>query len=159
MTTKNTIGLDASGVSELIPALNNLLANYQLHYQNLRGLHWNIRGNNFFELHVKFEEFYNSAQLKIDQIAERILTLGYTPLHTFTDYLADANIEEAKNMHDGVGAVKIVVAGYQVLLQLEREILFVTAENGDDGTQDLITSYVAEQEKTIWMLNAWLNGR
>jgi starvation-inducible DNA-binding protein len=57
-----------------------------LYYQNLRGIHWNIKGRAFFDLHVKFEELYNDANMKVDEIAERILTLGETPLHTFDDY-------------------------------------------------------------------------
>ena len=80
------IGLDKEMTKNLTSGLNRLLANFQLYYQNLRGLHWNIKGKSFFELHVKFEEFYTDSQEKIDFIAERILTLGGTPLHTFTDY-------------------------------------------------------------------------
>lgn len=159
MTTKNAIGLEKSELTDVATALNVLLANYQLHYQNLRGLHWNIRGANFFQLHVKFEEFYNDAQLKIDELAERILTLGHTPLHTFTDYLHHAKISEAKDVHEDVAAVKIVKAGYQTLLELERQLLALASEAGDEGTQDLITPFISEQEKTIWMLTAWLNGR
>jgi starvation-inducible DNA-binding protein len=159
MNTTNAIGLQQSESNTVATALNVLLANYQLHYQNLRALHWNIRGNNFFELHVKFEEFYNTAQLKIDELAERILTLGHVPLHTFTDYLAHAQIQEAKNIHDDIGSVKIVKSDYQTLLTLERAVLQAAAEAADEGTQDLITPFIAEQEKTIWMLNAWLNGR
>ena len=72
----NTIlGLDRGKVQNLTTNLNELLANFQVYYQNLRGLHWNIKGKSFFELHVKFEELYTDSQEKIDMIAERILTL------------------------------------------------------------------------------------
>ena len=71
------IGLDSKQSEVLAAELNVLLANYQLYYQNTRGLHWNIKGKHFFELHVKFEEIYTDAQLKIDLIAERVLTLGF----------------------------------------------------------------------------------
>src|SRR5690606_1848451 len=85
----NILGLPIKE-SELISAeLNTLLANFQVYYQNLRGLHWNIRGKRFFDLHVKFEELYNDAQLKIDEIAERVLTIGGTPLHTFEEYIKE----------------------------------------------------------------------
>ena len=82
---KNLIGIDKEKAKELVIKLNDLLANYQLFYQNLRGLHWNIKGKEFFELHLKFEELYNDAVIKIDEIAERILTLEGEPLHTFSD--------------------------------------------------------------------------
>ena len=81
------LGLDKEKSIELVKELNVLLANFQVYYQNVRGLHWNIKGKSFFELHVKFEELYTDSQLKVDLIAERILTLQGTPLHTFDDYI------------------------------------------------------------------------
>ena len=83
----NILGLPVKESELLVKELNVLLSNFQVYYQNLRGIHWNIRGKRFFDLHVKFEELYNDSQLKIDMIAERVLTLGGTPLHTFSDYL------------------------------------------------------------------------
>jgi starvation-inducible DNA-binding protein len=118
MSNINTIGLDANKTGELAEKLNVLLANYQLFYINLRGFHWNIKGEKFFELHLKFEELYNDAIIKIDEIAERILTLGHTPLHSFSDYLAHASISEAKNLSDGQSTVKSVLDSLQKLLVL-----------------------------------------
>lgn len=80
---KSILGLDKTKSANLVNSLNGLLANFQIYYQNLRGLHWNIKGKNFFELHVKFEEFYTDSHVKVDAIAERILTLQGKPLHTF----------------------------------------------------------------------------
>src|SRR5687768_11555166 len=89
----NILGLPVKE-SEIIAAeLNILLSNFQVYYQNLRGIHWNIRGKRFFDLHVKFEELYNDAQLKIDMIAERVLTLGGIPLHTLEDYVSNNRLE------------------------------------------------------------------
>jgi len=136
--------------------LNKLLANFQLHYQNLRGLHWNLRGKDFFELHVKFEEYYNDAQLKIDMIAERILTMGYKPMHTFKEYLENSKISPAQDVSKGKEGVILVVGGLQTLLGLEREILSLANETNDDGTADMMTQFIAQQEKEIWMMNAWL---
>jgi starvation-inducible DNA-binding protein len=86
MQTLNAIGLDSEKVENLAEKLNLLLANYSIFYQNTRGYHWNIKGEKFFELHLKFEELYNDLLLKIDEVAERILTLGHSPLHNFSDY-------------------------------------------------------------------------
>ena len=88
MAQLNQIGLDPQSSELLADKLNELLANYQLFYINTRGFHWNIKGEKFFELHAKFEELYNDLFLKIDEIAERILTLGHTPLHSYEDYMA-----------------------------------------------------------------------
>ena len=111
MSTKNNIGLDNKKSKELSEKLNLLLANYQLFYINARGFHWNIAGDKFFELHVKFEELYTDALIKIDEIAERILTLGFTPLHSFIDYTKSSSIKEAKNISDGKTAVQHVWKG------------------------------------------------
>lgn len=100
--TASQIGLDNAQVKELIEKLNDLLANYQVFYQNVRGFHWNIRGQKFFELHVKFEELYNDMHTKIDEIAERILTLGGTPLHTFEDYTSISKVKVLKNASEDV---------------------------------------------------------
>ena len=109
---KNLIGIDVEKASIISKKLNNLLADYQMCYQNLRGLHWNIKGKDFFELHIKFEEFYNDAVIKIDEIAERILTLEGEPLHTFNDYIMFSEISEEKNITNGINGIEVVVRVY-----------------------------------------------
>jgi len=136
--------------------LNELLANFQVYYQNLRGLHWNIKGKRFFDLHLKFEELYNDSQLKIVLIAERVLTLGSTPLHTFSDYISISKMKVGKNISNGSEAVKLILESKSVLLQLERVILKNTAAIKDEGTNSMISDFIVEQEKTNWMFNAWL---
>ncbi|MFD0762493.1 Dps family protein [Lutibacter aestuarii] len=150
------IGLDKKETESLAKDLNGLLANFQVYYQNLRGLHWNIKGKSFFELHVKFEEFYTDSQEKIDLIAERILTLGGTPLHTFNDYTELAKVPVGKNVTNDVEAVQLVVTSLSELLKIERIILEASGEANDEGTNSMMSDFIAEQEKTIWMLNAWL---
>lgn len=153
---KNFIGLQRDKADALSAKLNELLANYQMFYQNLRGFHWNIKGENFFELHVKFEELYNEANLAVDEIAERILTLEGTPLHTFSDYLKVASIGESSNVTDGRKAVETIVQNFGVLISLEREILEMAGDADDEGTNSLMSDYIVASEKTVWMLNAYL---
>ena len=150
------LGLDKNKSIELVKELNTLLANFQIYYQNVRGLHWNIKGKNFFELHVKFEEFYTDSQLKVDLIAERILTLQGTPLHTFDDYIKAAKVPVGKNISKDIDAVELVVESLAELLKIEREILALSDNADDEGTNSMMSDFIAEQEKTIWMLNAWL---
>lgn len=158
MTNKlNQIGLDKQASSDLADKLNELLANYQLFYMNARGFHWNIKGEKFFELHIKFEELYNDSLVKIDEIAERILTLGFTPLHTYRDYTALSKIKAAKNVSSGNEAIQEILNGYEVLLPLERELLDMSGESDDEGTNALMSDYIREQEKLIWMYSAYLN--
>jgi starvation-inducible DNA-binding protein len=153
----NHLGLPIEEAKNIASQLNTLLSTYQVHYQNLRGLHWNIKGNNFFELHLKFEEYYNDAQEKIDLIAERILTLGEAPLHSFQDYLNNSKIEAATNVADNKTAVDLVNLSVKAILELERPILQLAGDISDDGTADLMTQFIAQQEKEVWMLRSWLN--
>ncbi|MFD1316202.1 Dps family protein [Namhaeicola litoreus] len=155
---KNTIlGLDKKEVSKLAEELNILLANFQIYYQNLRGLHWNIKGKSFFELHVKFEELYTDAHEKIDMIAERILTLEGKPMHTFEDYIKHAEVPVGKNVSQDKEAVQLVLDSLAILLEIERKIMISSAEADDEGTNSLISDFISEQEKTSWMLKAWLS--
>ncbi|GAA4943949.1 Dps family protein [Algibacter agarivorans] len=153
----NKIGLDRIESKSLSEKLNTLLANYQIFYMNTRGFHWNIKGTNFFELHLKFEELYNDSLIKIDEIAERILTLGYTPLHTYSDYLKEASIKEAKDISNGEQAIKVILKGYETLLPLERELLDLASDSNDEGTNALMSDYIREQEKSVWMYSAYIN--
>ncbi|MBP8793518.1 MAG: DNA starvation/stationary phase protection protein [Lutibacter sp.] len=150
------IGLDKKQTETLTINLNDLLANFQVYYQSLRGLHWNIKGKSFFELHVKFEEFYTDSQEKIDMIAERILTLGGHPLHTFEDYTKLAKVPVGKDISKDTEGVALVVNSLTELLKIERAILESASDANDEGTNSMMSDFIAEQEKTIWMLNAWM---
>ena len=152
----NILGLGVKESTLVVGHLNTLLSNYQVYYQNLRGIHWNIRGKRFFELHVKFEELYNESQLKVDAIAERILTIGGKPLHTFEDYMTHNTLRIGKDISQDEKAVQLIVDSLSDLLKIEREILNKTDEIGDEGTNAMMSDFITEQEKTIWMMNAWL---
>ncbi|MBC8753798.1 DNA starvation/stationary phase protection protein [Kordia sp. YSTF-M3] len=153
----NILGLDIQKTEYLVKDLNVLLANFQVYYQNLRGIHWNIKGRGFFELHTKFEELYNDTQIKVDEIAERVLTLGGEPLHTFEDYIANARVPVGKHISKDEKAVALIVSSISELLQLERALLDKSGEANDEGTNAMMSDFIAEQEKTVWMMNAWLN--
>jgi starvation-inducible DNA-binding protein len=134
--------------------LNQLLADYQIYYQNLRGLHWNVKGAMFFMLHEKYEEYYNEAAEVIDEIAERILMVGGQPLHTFADYLKTASLKVVSNVSDGKEGVQIVLDDTRYLLNSFREILELAGETGDEGTVALMSEWIGAAEKRIWMLES-----
>ena len=156
MKNTNVIGLTKVKTTELAEKLNELLANYSVFYQNARGYHWNIKGEKFFELHVKFEELYNSLLLKIDEVAERILTLGYSPSHRFSDYFKTAEIKESGKVSDGKQAVTEILESYKTLIAKQRELLKMSEEANDEGTNALMSDYIREQEKFTWMYTAYL---
>ena len=153
---KNAIGIETHQADQLVEKLNDLLANYMVFYQNTRGLHWNIKGNKFFELHLKFEELYNNLLLKVDEVAERILTLGGVPVHTFDDYTQASSIKALKNVSQSAEAVKSLLDAFQILILKQRELLDLAAEANDEGTNALMSDYIREQEKMVWMYSAYI---
>lgn len=135
--------------------LNQLLADYHIYYQKLRNFHWNIVGKNFFELHGKFEEMYVDARVKIDEIAERILTLQYHPISRYSKYLKMASISEETPFQTDTDMVSILLNDHKILLLQMKNVIKKAEEAEDEGTIDMIGGYVKQLEKVSWMLNAW----
>lgn len=156
MSKTNAIGISAAKATQLSDELNELLANFAVSYQNVRGFHWNIRGEKFFELHAKFEELYLDFQVKIDEIAERILTLGGTPYHAFAQFIEASTVKPAEYIKDGKRAVQRVLAAFTSLLLLERELFELAQKSGDEGTASMMSDYIRQQEKLVWMYSAYL---
>jgi starvation-inducible DNA-binding protein len=125
----------------------------------VRGYHWNIKGEKFFELHLKFEELYNDLLLKIDEVAERILTLGYAPNHRYSDYTKISQIQEIQQVSDGMEAVEDILSSFKTIILLQRELLALSATAGDEGTNALMSDYIRAQEKLVWMYSAFLNKK
>ena len=150
------IGLEEQKVKPIVDQLNELLANYHIHYQKVRGCHWNVKGKSFFTLHVKFEELYNNAITTIDELAERILTLGKPPLSTYQEYINHSIIKEINTVGvDDISLVEAVLHDFATLIEIEREIMESTAASGDDGTNDMINKFMQFKEKNTWMLRAF----
>lgn len=157
MENLNAIGLDTKKASELASRLNHLLANYSIFYQNTRGYHWNIKGDKFFELHLKFEELYNDLFIKIDEVAERILTLEHSPKHRYSDYKKESKIAESNEVSDGFKAVNEILESFKIIILIQRDLLNLSAEASDEGTNALMSDYIREQEKLVWMYSSFLN--
>lgn len=153
---KNFIGLDTDKTQTLAEVLNELLSSYQIFYMNVRGYHWNIKGENFFELHAKFEELYDDLLLKVDEVAERILTLGHRPAHAYSTYIEKSEVPERKDVSDGKEAVGNIVESFGKLIAKQRELLSLAGEADDEGTVALMSDYISQQEKTVWMYRSYL---
>ena len=107
MKTLDYLHLNENKVNSVVSALHQLLADFQVHYTNLRGFHWDIKGYGFFVLHSKFEDMYNDAAEKVDEIAERILMLGGSPENKFSSYLKVAKVKEISGITCGGEAVDL----------------------------------------------------
>ena len=155
MKTLDYLHLNENKVNNVVSALHQLLADFQVHYTNLRGFHWNIKGHGFFVLHSKFEDLYNDAAEKVDELAERILMLGGTPENNFSQYLKVSHVKEVSGVTCGSDAVEHILETYNHLIAEERKVIDIADEAGDVVTADLLTGYLKEQEKMIWMLVAF----
>ncbi len=155
MKTLNYIKLEESKIQNVLASLNQLLADYQIYYSNLRGFHWNIKGRDFFVLHKQFEEMYNNIAEKVDEVAERILTLGSKPSNKYSDYLKKSNIKEVDHIENGDEALANILESLSYFIVSERKLLAEASEAGDEVTVALMSDYLKEQEKLVWMLTAY----
>ncbi len=157
MKTLDFIGLDANASKNVVDSLQQLLADYHVFYANLRGLHWNIKGKKFFALHEKFEELYDVVGEQIDEVAERILTLGGVPAHNLTTYTKVAKLKESAYISGSEEAVKLVLDSLAYVIATERAIMEVAGDANDEGTAAMMSDYIRDQEKLVWMYTAWLS--
>lgn len=151
----NYLGLSKEQVAPTGEALNQLLANYHIYYQNLRNFHWNITGEDFFDLHIQFEELYEDAREKIDEIAERILTLRLRPMSQLTDYLKISEAEEYGVVIDAHEMVEKLLENHRIIIASMRKVISEADEISDEGTIDMTGGMLSSFEKSSWMLDAW----
>lgn len=154
MRTLDFLGLDESRLQGVTDGLAQLLADLQVYYTNLRNFHWNVKGHRFFTMHAKFEEFYNDTAEKIDEVAERLLQLGSVPESRFSSYLQVAEVKEVGEINNGYEVFQNILNTYKVLIARERSILNTASEMNDESTVALMSDFIREQEKTVWMLVA-----
>lgn len=150
------LSIDKKKVEPVVEELNILLAEYNIYYQNLRGFHWNVLGKNFFDLHEKFEELYTDARVKIDEIAERILTLRHHPKSMFTEYFKLSKVKETSSLISDKKMVEHILTDHESILKQMNKVVKKADDAGDEGTIDMMGGYIASLEKVSWMLDAWL---
>lgn len=150
--------LDKGAESEsIVSALNLLLANYSVHFQKLRNYHWNVKGENFFDLHEQFELQYNEVRMNIDEIAERIRVFDMVPYSTMQEYLQHSEIRETGPDISSTRMVEEVLSDYRILLQQMNEVVEIADDYGDSGTEQMIKRFIKRIEKNHWMLSAFMN--
>jgi starvation-inducible DNA-binding protein len=150
------LGWSTQETERIASALNELLANYSVHYQKLRNYHWNVKGSDFFDLHERFEQQYNEARENIDEVAERIRVFGKTPLSTMQDYLRVSEIKETGTDLESEIMVREVLSDFRILLEYLFKVVDVAADVGDSGTEEMIKGFIHQIEKHHWMLSAFL---
>jgi starvation-inducible DNA-binding protein len=156
MTVIEVTGIKKEGAAAIVSKLGILLADLQIFYANMRGFHWNIKGRSFFALHAKFEDQYDYLADKVDEVAERILMLDGTPENNFSQYLKVSSIKEISGASCEIEILNSVLDSYRTIIAEERSIASLANEYGDEATVSLMSDYIKEQEKTVWMLVAFL---
>jgi starvation-inducible DNA-binding protein len=156
MSTKNFIGLESVAAQQIIDGLNDLLANHQVYYTNLRGLHWDIQGDKFYELHELYEEYYDGEASAIDEVAERIVMLGGHPENRFSEYIKVSGIKEISGVSNWEAGVNHVIASLNTLLEKSRNILKSAFAAGDTGTVSLVSKHIKDFETNLWKLTAYM---
>ncbi|MDR1370230.1 MAG: DNA starvation/stationary phase protection protein [Dysgonamonadaceae bacterium] len=155
MAKKNNVGLDTAAVEPIIEGLGDLLANYQVFYTNMRGLHWLIEGDKFYELHEKYEEYYDELADAVDEIAERIIMLGGTPESRFSQYIKQSDIKELAGVKDWLEGVNSIQETLTLLLVKLRDLQALAGKAGDSGTLHVVAHQIKNFEKKMWMLSAY----
>ena len=153
----NRIGLSKEAVKKVAEHLDQHLADLHVLYTKLHNYHWNVEGPGFFTIHAKLEELYDAVAEEIDAVAERILMIGQRPSASLAEYLKKARLEEAESAAiSGADIAKDLLADYGQLVAGLREGIAAAQEANDEGSADLMIGSLAEYEKTIWMLDAFL---
>lgn len=141
----------------LIEKMNHQLSNWNVLNTKLHHYHWYVTGHSFFTLHEKFEGFYNEAATNIDEIAERILTIGGKPVATLKEYLDDSSIKEASGKESAEEMVAELSKDFTVISKESYEVILAAQEVDDEATADMFIALKSSIEQHVWMLNAFLD--
>jgi starvation-inducible DNA-binding protein len=141
---------------ELIQAVNKQVANWMVLYVKLHHYHWYVKGHHFFVLHEKFEEFYDEANEHIDELAERILSIGGKPVSTIKECIEISSIKEASGNESEEAMIRETISDFQTVIGECKSAMDLAQKANDEGTSDMLLSIIGGLQKHVWMLNAYL---
>jgi starvation-inducible DNA-binding protein len=156
MTTE--IGIKPANSAQVAQSLNVLLADEHVLYIKTRRAHWNVEGPDFLTIHRFFEEQYKQLEQIIDDIAERIRTIGHYAEATLAGFLAETHLsEETRAKNDSAGFMKALLSDHEsIIIHMRENVKRYDEEWNDIGTTDFITGLMETHEKMAWMLSAHL---
>lgn len=153
---KIDIGIDQKDRSEIAEGLKRLLADSYTLYLQTHNFHWNVTGPQFRELHLMFEEHYTELAVAVDDIAERIRTLGIAAPGTYKAFAEHSAIKEVDGVPEAREMVGLLKKGHEQVVKTSRAVLATAQEAGDESTAALVSDRMRIHEKTAWMLRASL---
>lgn len=153
---KPTIDIAENHLKEIALQLNTLLADEYVLYTKTRNAHWNVQGPNFMELHKLFQIQYELIDGTIDDVAERVRSLGHFALGSMKDFMAVARLSEHNHeFSDELHILKTLLEDHESIIRiLRKEIPGVSDAQKDIGTADFMTGLLEQHEKMAWMLRA-----
>jgi len=141
---------------DITEGLNTLLADYMVHYQKLRNYHWNVKGQEFFKLHEKFEDAYDMAAVWADDLAERVLALGGQPYSTLDEFIGHSRLDEDPEAPPAEQMVSNLIDDIELLNEFAQELAEVAEQRPDRTTANLMDDIVDDQEERRWMFRTFL---
>jgi len=155
---KPTIGIPDKDIAEVAMLLNTLLADEYILYTKTRNAHWNVAGSNFIELHRFFKNQYESLDEIIDEVAERVRSLGHFALGSLKDFLSVTHmLEDNHNFGKHKELIQILVDDHETIIRIIRnDIIPISDKYKDLGTADFVTGIMEQHEKMAWMLRSFL---
>lgn len=150
------IGISESDRESIVQGLSHLLADTYTLYLKTHNFHWNVTGPMFQTLHTMFMQQYTELAIAVDDIAERIRSLGFPAPGTYSDYAKLASIEETLGVPTADEMIRLLVAGNEAVVRTARAAFPAAERAGDESTADLLTERMRLHEKTAWMLRSLL---
>ncbi|MEM7084173.1 MAG: Dps family protein [Pseudomonadota bacterium] len=150
------IGLTDEHRQSMSEALSNVLADTYTLYLQTHNFHWNVMGPQFRELHLMFEEQYTELATAVDDLAERIRTLGHVAPGTYTEFARRAKIKEVEGVPDATHMISILTDSNETVVRTLRAALKLAQDGDDESTAALVGDRMRVHEKTAWMLRSML---
>ena len=150
------IGIEPQSREAIAQGLKHLLADSYTLYLQTHNFHWNVTGPQFRELHLLFEEHYTELAVAVDDIAERIRTLGVAAPGTYQEFAKLSRVCEVAGVPAAQEMVKILTAAHEQVVRTCREVLQTAQDASDESSAALISDRMRVHEKTAWMLRALL---
>jgi starvation-inducible DNA-binding protein len=152
------LGIPEGHRSAVVQLLNALLADEYLLYTKTRNYHWNVIGPQFHDLHVFFQQQYAQLDEVIDDVAERVRTLGGAALGTLAEFQKHSQLSEQPSVQPAAkDMVTNLLADHEkVVRQLREDVAACNNKFFDAGTSDFLTGLMEQHEKMAWMLRAFL---
>lgn len=150
--TDINIGISKGNRIEIAEGLKKLLADSYTLYLQTHNFHWNVTGIHFRDLHLMFEEHYTELAIAVDDIAERIRTLGVVAPGTYKEFTKLSSINEVDGVPDALEMVKLLTLGHEQIVRTAREVLKLSQNADDESTAALVSDRMRVHEKTAWML-------